>query len=139
MLQHHLQAFVYKLFLRRSQVHAVQVLPPFVDLFRQVYLDGAHIGTRVAERTGGDIPGILFRGAQHAQVDANGTRDEIRVGIKNGRDMDGACTILFVTGFLALMANHWESMWDSVAVILTILYNIINIAIMAYCFYKNNE
>lgn len=46
---------------------------------------------------------------------------EIRVGIKNGRDMDGACTILFVTGFLALMANHWESMWDSVAVILTIL------------------
>ena len=54
---------------------------------------------------------------------------EIRVGIKNGRDMDGACTILFVTGFLALMANHWESMWDSVAVILTILYNIINIVI----------
>lgn len=64
---------------------------------------------------------------------------EIRVGIKNGRDMDGACTILFVTGFLALMANHWESMWDSVAVILTILYNIINIVIMAYCFYKSNE
>ena len=64
---------------------------------------------------------------------------EIRAGIKNGRDMDGACTILFITGFLAFMANHWESMWDSVAVILTILYNIINIAIMAYCFYKSNE
>lgn len=64
---------------------------------------------------------------------------EIRAGIKNGRDMDGACTILFVTGFLAFMANHWESMWDSVAVILTILYNIINVTVMAYCFYKSNE
>lgn len=53
--------------------------------------------------------------------------------------MDGACTILFVTGFLAFMANHWESMWDSVAVILTILYNIINVTVMAYCFYKSNE
>ena len=59
--------------------------------------------------------------------------------IKNGRDMDGACTILFITGFLAFMANHWESMWDSVAVILTILYNIINVTVMAYCFYKSNE
>ena len=64
---------------------------------------------------------------------------EIRAGIKNGRDMDGACTILFITGFLAFMANHWESMWDSVAVILTILYNIVNIAVMTYCFYKSNE
>ena len=64
---------------------------------------------------------------------------EIRAGIKNGRDMDGACTILFVIGFLAFMANHWESMWDSVAVILTILYNIINVTVMAYCFYKSNE
>ena len=64
---------------------------------------------------------------------------EIKAGIKNGRDMDGACTILFITGFLAFMANHWESMWDSVAVILTIFYNIINIVIMAYCFYKSNE
>lgn len=51
-------------------------------------------------------------------------------------DRDGACTILFVTGFLALMANHWENIWDSVAVILAILYNLINIAIMACCFYK---
>lgn len=58
--------------------------------------------------------------------------------MKSGRDIDGMY-ILFSTGFLALMANHWESMWDSVAVILTILYNIINIAIMAYCFYKSNE
>ena len=64
---------------------------------------------------------------------------EIRAGIKNGRDMDGACTILFVTGFLAFMANHWECMWDSVDVILTILYNIINVTVMAYCFYKSNE
>lgn len=49
---------------------------------------------------------------------------EIRAGIKNGRDIDGACTILFVTGFLALMANHRENIWDSVAVIPTILYNL---------------
>lgn len=64
---------------------------------------------------------------------------EFRAGIKKGRDMDGACTILFITGFLAFMANHWESIWDSVAVILTILYNIINVTVMAYCFYKSNE
>ena len=64
---------------------------------------------------------------------------EIRAGIKKGRDMDGACTILFITGFLAFMANYWENIWDSVAVILTILYNIVNIAVMTYCFYKSNE
>ena len=58
---------------------------------------------------------------------------EIRAGIKKGRDMDGACTILFITGFLAFMANYWENIWDSVAVILTILYNIVNIAVMTYC------
>ena len=64
---------------------------------------------------------------------------EIRAGIKKGRDMDGACTILFITWFLAFMANYWENRWDSVAVILTILYNIVNIAVMTYCFYKSNE
>lgn len=64
---------------------------------------------------------------------------EIRAGIKKGRDMDEACTILFITGFLAFMANYWENIWDSVAVILTILYNIVNIAVMTYCFYKSNE
>ena len=64
---------------------------------------------------------------------------EIRAGIKKGRDMDGACTILFITGFLAFEANYWENIWDSVAVILTILYNIVNIAVMTYCFYKSNE
>ena len=64
---------------------------------------------------------------------------EIRAGIKKGRDMDGACTILFITGFLAFMANYWENIWDSVAVILTILCNIVNIAVMTYCFYKSNE
>lgn len=64
---------------------------------------------------------------------------EIKAGIKKGRDMDGACTILFITGFLAFMANYWENIWDSVAVILTILYNIVNIAVMTYCFYKSNE
>ena len=64
---------------------------------------------------------------------------EIRAGIKKGRDMDGAYTILFITGFLAFMANYWENIWDSVAVILTILYNIVNIAVMTYCFYKSNE
>ena len=64
---------------------------------------------------------------------------EIRAGIKKGRDMDGACTILFITGFLAFMANYWENIWDSVAVILTILYNLVNIAVMTYCFYKSNE
>ena len=64
---------------------------------------------------------------------------EIRAGIKNGRDMDGACTILFITGFLAFMANHWESMWDSVAVILTILYNIIILVIMEYSFFISIE
>lgn len=53
--------------------------------------------------------------------------------------MDGACTILFIIGFLAFMANYWENIWDSVAVILTILYNIVNIAVMTYCFYKSNE
>lgn len=52
--------------------------------------------------------------------------------------MDGACTILFITGFLAFMANHWESMWDSVAVILTILYNIINVTVMAHPFFGHN-
>ena len=64
---------------------------------------------------------------------------EIRAGIKKGRDMGGACTMLFITGFLAFMANYWENIWDSVAVILTILYNIVNIAVMTYCFYKSNE
>ena len=64
---------------------------------------------------------------------------EIRAGIKKGRVSDGACTILFITGFLAFMANYWENIWDSVAVILTILYNIVNIAVMTYCFYKSNE
>lgn len=64
---------------------------------------------------------------------------EIRVGIKNGCDMDGVCIILFVIGFFVFMVNYWESMWDSVVVILIILYNIINIVIMVYCFYKSNE
>ena len=59
--------------------------------------------------------------------------------IKYGKDMDGACTILILNGFIALIANGWENMWETTAVILTILYNIINITAMAYCFYKQRE
>jgi hypothetical protein len=59
--------------------------------------------------------------------------------IKYGKDMDGACTILILNGFIALIANGWENMWETTAVILTVLYNIINITAMAYCFYKQSE
>lgn len=30
--------------------------------------------------------------------------------IKYGKDMDGACTILILNGFIALIANGWENM-----------------------------
>lgn len=43
--------------------------------------------------------------------------------------------ILVITGFIACVINHWENVWDSVALILTILYNIVNIFIMGFCFY----
>lgn len=59
--------------------------------------------------------------------------------IKYGKDMDGACTILILNGFIALIANGWENMWETTAVILTVLYNITNITAMAYCFYKQSE
>ena len=58
--------------------------------------------------------------------------------IKSGRDIDGSY-ILLITAFLAAMTNQWESIWDNVAIILTILYNIINVIVMAYYFYKSNE
>lgn len=50
-------------------------------------------------------------------------------------DKDTALDILLAVGFIAFIVNHWEGMWNSVALILTILYNIINIVIMGLCFY----
>lgn len=58
--------------------------------------------------------------------------------IKSENDIDGT-SIILITGFLALIANYWENIWDSVAIILTILYNIINVIVMAYFFYKSDE
>lgn len=59
--------------------------------------------------------------------------------IKKGSDIDGASGVPLLTGFIACIVNQWESVWDSVAIILTILYNIINIAIMTYSFYQSSK
>lgn len=44
-------------------------------------------------------------------------------------------TVLAITGFIAYLANHWESIWDSVALIISILYNLVNIFIMGACLF----
>lgn len=44
-------------------------------------------------------------------------------------------TVLAITGFIAYLANHWESIWDSVALIMSILYNLVNIYIMGACLF----
>ena len=43
---------------------------------------------------------------------------------------------IIIAGFLALVTNYWEGIWDSVAVIITIMYNAINVIAMAYSFYN---
>lgn len=43
--------------------------------------------------------------------------------------------VLTITGFIAYLANHWESIWDSVALIISILYNLVNIFIMGVCLF----
>lgn len=43
--------------------------------------------------------------------------------------------ILVIAGIIACVINHWENVWDSVALILAILYNIVNVFIMGVCFY----
>ena len=43
--------------------------------------------------------------------------------------------VLTITGCIAYLANHWESIWDSVALIMSILYNLVNIFIMGVCLF----
>ena len=43
-------------------------------------------------------------------------------------EMFFAYTIVLIINFaIALAVNHWESIWDSVSIIFTILYNLVNI------------
>lgn len=56
--------------------------------------------------------------------------------IKENLNKDSIITVLLVTGFIAYLTNHWENVWDSVALIITILYNIINIYIIGASFYE---
>ncbi|WP_297273016.1 hypothetical protein [uncultured Bacteroides sp.] len=56
--------------------------------------------------------------------------------IKEDLNKDSIITVLLVTGFIAYLTNHWENVWDSVALIITILYNIINIYIIGASFYE---
>ena len=35
--------------------------------------------------------------------------------------------VLIINFAIALAVNHWESIWDSVSIIFTILYNLVNI------------
>lgn len=43
--------------------------------------------------------------------------------------------MLIIAGIIACAINYWENIWDSVALILTILYNIFNILIISSGFY----
>ena len=49
--------------------------------------------------------------------------------------------LLAINAGIAIAANHWEGMWPSVGVVITIIYNIVNVAFISFvirmCFNDN--
>lgn len=61
-----------------------------------------------------------------------------------GGDEDGMLFLEFLLAInagIAIATNHWEGMWPSVSVIITIIYNIVNVAFISFvirmCFNDN--
>ena len=59
----------------------LKLLPPLIDLFAEVDLDGADGLTAQTERAGRHVARMSLRIAQHAEVDAYRTGDEIAVRV----------------------------------------------------------
>lgn len=57
------------------------------------------------------------------------------INVKNYEVYINNTVILGVVGIIACVVNHWENVWDSTALILTVLYVIVNIYIMGACLY----
>lgn len=53
-------------------------------------------------------------------------------------DFTSIATIYVVAAIIACVVNYWESVWDSVALIITILYNVVNILLMSVAFYAKD-
>ena len=62
-----------------SLAQGVELLSPFVYLFRQVYHCGAHIIARAAKRACAHVVGIFLFVSEHAEIDADGAWDEISI------------------------------------------------------------
>ena len=46
-----------------------------------------------------------------------------------------AIVVIIVNYLIAIAVNHWESVWDVVATIFTIIYNVINIGLLTLYIY----
>lgn len=57
------------------------------------------------------------------------------INTKNYEAYINNTVILGIAGIIACVVNHWENVWDSVALILTVLYVIVNVFIMGACLY----
>ena len=85
-----LHALRHQLLLGISPAIRLQPLAPAVDLFAQIDLGRADVGTREAERARRDVVGIPLRVAQHAEVDAYRSGDEVGIGITSAPPIDRA-------------------------------------------------
>ena len=86
----HVHALTHQLLLQVGGAEVIQLLAPQVDLVAKVHLRWADGLTAVAERAGADVARVLLRVAQHAEVDADRTWDEVAVGVAATTTIDGA-------------------------------------------------
>ena len=68
-----------------------QLLSPLIYLFAEVDLGRAYIGAREAERACRHIVVIFVGILEHAQIDADGSWNEIGVAVTRATAVDGAC------------------------------------------------
>ena len=85
----HAHTFAHQFLLRIGGAEIVELLAPLVDLVAEVHLDGTDSLARQTECAGTDIAAVSLRVAQHAEVDADGTGDEVTVRVSTAAPIDG--------------------------------------------------
>ena len=78
----------HQFFLRVGCAELVELLAPLVDLVSKVHLDRAYGLATQTERTGADIARVLLCVAEHTEVDADRTGDEITITVATTATID---------------------------------------------------
>ena len=84
-------AFAHQFLFFVGSAKFVELLSPFVDLVTQVYLYRAKALATQTQGAGRHVSGMFVWIAQHAQVDADGARDEVAVAVTSATAIYRAC------------------------------------------------